>query len=134
MPNKLSQFWKEAAITPGEIIRIESSPTSDLVTQDYYQRGSEEEKKWWTNRDTLALTRAEELFMKALERDPAYARTHAQMAWITFGKHNSLKDYMSEEWGDPLFDSIRNEPEFRQIIGDVETKYEAEHERIRQWL
>ena len=35
---------------------------------------------------------------------------------------------------DPLFDSIRDEPEFQQIVHDVEAKYQAEHERVRQWL
>jgi TolB-like protein/Tfp pilus assembly protein PilF len=35
---------------------------------------------------------------------------------------------------DPLFNSIRNEPEFQQIVRDVEAKYQAEHERIMQWL
>jgi len=35
---------------------------------------------------------------------------------------------------DPMFDSIRNEPEFQQIVRDVEAKYQAEHERVRQWL
>ena len=35
---------------------------------------------------------------------------------------------------DPLFGSIRDEPEFQQILHEVETKYEAEHERVRQWL
>ena len=35
---------------------------------------------------------------------------------------------------DPLFNSIRDEPEFQQIVRDVEAKYEAEHERVRQWL
>ena len=35
---------------------------------------------------------------------------------------------------DPLFDSIRDEPEFKQIVRDVETKYQAEHERVRKWL
>ena len=35
---------------------------------------------------------------------------------------------------DPLFDSIRGEPEFQQIVPDVEAKYQAEHERVRQWL
>jgi len=35
---------------------------------------------------------------------------------------------------DPLFDSIRGEPEFQQIIKDVEAKYQTEHERVRQWL
>jgi tetratricopeptide (TPR) repeat protein len=35
---------------------------------------------------------------------------------------------------DPLFDSVRDEPEFQQIVNDVEAKYQAEHERVRQWL
>jgi TolB-like protein len=35
---------------------------------------------------------------------------------------------------DPLFDSIKDEPEFQQIVGDVEAKYQAEHERVRKWL
>jgi TolB-like protein len=35
---------------------------------------------------------------------------------------------------DPFFDSIRNEPEFQQIVGDYESKYQAEHERVRKWL
>jgi TolB-like protein len=35
---------------------------------------------------------------------------------------------------DPLFDSIRDEEEFQQIVRDVEAKYQAEHERVRKWL
>ena len=35
---------------------------------------------------------------------------------------------------DPLFDSIRDESEFQQIVSDVEAKYQAEHERVGQWL
>jgi len=35
---------------------------------------------------------------------------------------------------DPLFNNIRNEPEFQQIVKDVEAKYQAEHERVRKWL
>jgi TolB-like protein/AraC-like DNA-binding protein/tetratricopeptide (TPR) repeat protein len=34
----------------------------------------------------------------------------------------------------PLFDSIRDEPEFQQFLQDVEAKYQAEHERVRKWL
>jgi hypothetical protein len=33
---------------------------------------------------------------------------------------------------DPLFNSIRNEPEFQQIAKDIEAKYLAEHERVRK--
>ncbi len=35
---------------------------------------------------------------------------------------------------DPLLDNIRDEPEFQQIIRDIEAKYQAEHERVRKWL
>ena len=35
---------------------------------------------------------------------------------------------------DPLFEGIRDDPEFQQIVRDVEAKYQAEHERVRQWL
>ena len=34
----------------------------------------------------------------------------------------------------PLFNGIRNEPEFQQITRDVEAKYQAEHEKARKWL
>jgi TolB-like protein/Flp pilus assembly protein TadD len=33
-----------------------------------------------------------------------------------------------------LLYSIRDEPEFQQIVKDVEAKYQAEHERVRKWL
>jgi len=36
--------------------------------------------------------------------------------------------------GDPFFNDIRDEPEFQQIVRDVEAKYQAEHERVRNWL
>ncbi|KPL16604.1 MAG: hypothetical protein AMS23_09030 [Bacteroides sp. SM1_62] len=35
---------------------------------------------------------------------------------------------------DPLFDDIRDEPEFQQIFQDIKNKYQAEHERVRKWL
>jgi hypothetical protein len=35
---------------------------------------------------------------------------------------------------DPLLDPIRNDPEFKQIVLDLELKYQAEHDRVRKWL
>jgi TolB-like protein/AraC-like DNA-binding protein len=34
----------------------------------------------------------------------------------------------------PLLDPIRQEPRFQKILKDVETKYQAEHERVGKWL
>ena len=35
---------------------------------------------------------------------------------------------------DPMFDSIRSEPEFRQIVKNIETKHQAEYEKVRKWM
>ncbi len=35
---------------------------------------------------------------------------------------------------DPFFKTIREEPRFQEIINEKEAKYQAEHERVRQWL
>jgi tetratricopeptide (TPR) repeat protein len=35
---------------------------------------------------------------------------------------------------DPLFNSIRNEERFQKILQNMETKYQAEHERVKKWL
>jgi TolB-like protein/Tfp pilus assembly protein PilF len=35
---------------------------------------------------------------------------------------------------DPLFDTIRDEPEFQQIMRDYEAKFKAQHDRIKKWL
>lgn len=35
---------------------------------------------------------------------------------------------------DPLFDSLRNEHEFQDIMKEVGDKYQAEHERMKKWI
>ena len=35
---------------------------------------------------------------------------------------------------DPMFDSFRNETQFRQIVKSIETKYQAQLEKVRKWL
>jgi tetratricopeptide (TPR) repeat protein len=35
---------------------------------------------------------------------------------------------------DCLFNSIRNEERFQKILSDMESKYQAEHERVRKWM
>jgi TolB-like protein/AraC-like DNA-binding protein/Tfp pilus assembly protein PilF len=35
---------------------------------------------------------------------------------------------------DPLFDNIRDEPEFQRLMGDFEAKYQAQHDKVRKWL
>jgi molybdopterin converting factor small subunit len=33
-----------------------------------------------------------------------------------------------------MMDNIRNEPGFNEIVDELEAKYQAEHERVKQWL
>jgi len=35
---------------------------------------------------------------------------------------------------DPLYNSIRHEDQFQKIQKRVESKHQAEHERVRKWL
>lgn len=35
---------------------------------------------------------------------------------------------------DPLFDSMRSDPEFIQIVREMEVNYQALHEKVRKWL
>jgi TolB-like protein/AraC-like DNA-binding protein len=52
-----------------------------------------------------------------------------------FNQRQGMPLFMIKEIkNNPLFDTIRNEPEFEQIVRDVEAKYQAEHERVRKWL
>lgn len=35
---------------------------------------------------------------------------------------------------DPLIDSYRDDPVFKQFVSDVEEKYQVEHDRVGKWL
>ncbi len=35
---------------------------------------------------------------------------------------------------DPLFDGIRDEPEFQEIVDDVEARFQVRHEKTRKWM
>jgi hypothetical protein len=52
-----------------------------------------------------------------------------------FNQRQRMPLYMIKEIkNNPLFDNIRDESEFQQIVEDVETKYKTEHERVKNWL
>jgi tetratricopeptide (TPR) repeat protein len=62
-----------------------------------------------------------ELAYKHLEE---FAKTNSQILYIIV----MLKQQ------DPLFDSIREEERFQEILQNMEAKYQAEHERVRKWM
>ena len=56
-----------------------------------------------------------------------YLKDFEQVQAIPLWWLNLLKD-------DEMFDGIRQEDLFQEILLDVETKYQEEHERVRLWL
>jgi tetratricopeptide (TPR) repeat protein len=65
-------------------------------------------------------------------------RGETEKAYENLRIFNQKKEFHSWMVGliqhDELFDSIRDEPEFQQIVREVEDKYQAEHERVMHWL
>ncbi len=84
-------------------------------------------------------------------------RSYVQISWAYYGlaciyafkgdKANALKNLKlfsqnksCELWmlthlkTDPLLSSIRNEPQYTQILMDVETSYQSVHDRVAEWL
>ena len=113
----------------------------------YWQNGKKEEAEYYFKfAQTKDLIRANELkrlgsvarynyydlatiFAFRGEKDEAFRnlRIFNQIQRVPLWIATSIKNI-------PLFDSIRSEPEFQQIVKEVETKYQAEHERVRKWI
>jgi tetratricopeptide (TPR) repeat protein len=112
----------------------------------YWQNGYKEEAKYYFNEQIKYYNKMIELkrslyglytYYKCLagiyafmgERDKAYKnlRIFNQVQAIPLWMSVNIKT-------DPIFNSIRNEPEFQQIAKEIEAKYQAEHERVRKWL
>ena len=46
----------------------------------------------------------------------------------------SIKRLLNLINSDSSLYSLRNEPEYQEILKEMEAKYQAEHERVRKWL
>jgi Tetratricopeptide repeat len=110
----------------------------------YWQNGYKEEAEQWFNKQ-------KRMCKKSIKAGRFYSidANYDLAALYTFmgEKEKAYKNlrivskiYVCPFWlsglikHDPLFNSIRNEPEFQKIISEMEAKYQAEHERVRIWL
>jgi len=81
-------------ITPQEKLQIEKVPTANLTAYDFYQKGLEEFSNFWIDvTNTNSLLKAENLFSKALEADPKFAKAIVGKAEVFWNKHS----YMNRE-------------------------------------
>jgi len=91
----------EANITPEEKVLIEKMPTTSLTAHDFYQRGRDNQIKYWTNGNNEELERAEDLYHKALYYDSTYAPAYIGLAKVYWDKH-FFQDYMSGNFMDSV--------------------------------
>ncbi len=79
----------KAIIAPEEKKLIEKSATASLTAYDFYLRGKEEQNKYMESIPStkISLDRANDLYKKALEYDPSFARAYVGMAQVFWGKH-----------------------------------------------
>jgi len=90
----------KAAITPEEKQLIEKTPTSSLTALDFFQRGREENWKYWMDNDNReALERAEDLYLEALKYDSTFAQAYTGLAMVYWNKHY-WETYFSDEFVD----------------------------------
>jgi TolB-like protein len=110
----------------------------------YWKNGYKKEAEYYFNEQLNYCNRSIEL------RRPLEFYTHYDLAGVYAFRGDKDKAYKNlkifnqkqliPKWivtlikDDPLFAGLRNEPEFQQIVRDVEAKYQAEHERVRKWL
>ncbi|KPL13639.1 MAG: hypothetical protein AMS26_13725 [Bacteroides sp. SM23_62] len=84
----------QAVITPEEKQLIEKVPTTSLTAHDFYQRGRDEQSKYWLDNDNKnALERAEDFYYKALEYDSTFAQAYTGLAIVYWFKHFSETFY-----------------------------------------
>ncbi len=128
--------------------RIENSDgKAGWIGYVYWANGYKEEAEYFFNEFSDFINRGTEFGQEGWELILAYKYFLAGIYAFKGEKDKAIenlkifnqKQRMSFMWlfyfkNDPLFDSIRDEPEFQQIVKEIEVKYEAEHERVRKWL
>jgi TolB-like protein/Tfp pilus assembly protein PilF len=141
--------WLERLKTHGEL-SLYSPFSSNLfnnmhrIGYSYWQNGHKKEAEYYFNEQINYCN-------KIIDLKRLYAQTlypYYDLAGVYAFRGDKIKAYANLRifnqrkteslWmvmlikTDPLFNSIRNEPEFQQIARDVEAKYQAGHERLRK--
>jgi Tfp pilus assembly protein PilF len=112
----------------------------------YWQNGYKEEAEYYFKEQIDYCNRMNELGRESSETSRTFydlalvyafmgekEKAYENLRIINRRQQFSLADFTRIK-DDPLFNSIRDEPEFQQIVRDIEAKYQAEHERVRKWL
>jgi len=95
-------FELKARITPEEKQLFAKVPTENLTAYDFYQRGREEQTKYWLNNENRSeLVNAENLYRQALQNDSTFALAYTGLAWVYWDKYY-WETYLSENFLDSV--------------------------------
>lgn len=113
----------------------------------YLQNGNKEKAEYYFNKQIEISNRLIELHRSTYQEQSGKYLTLAYVYSAMGEKEKALKNLeiynqrkVMSLWDvyafrhSPLFDNIRDDPEFRKIVNDIESKYMAQHERARKWL
>ncbi len=132
----IKQGEREEILYEGSMLRVALA---------YWETGNKKEAERWFNKqikfgeESIELGRsysaqfcdydlaATYAFLGKKDKAYEHLRKFNQSRVFTLWNVTTIKN-------DPLFKSIRNEPEFQEIVKDMEAKYQAEHERVKRWL
>ncbi len=138
---EIVQLYNNETINSGDTIRPNS-----IHGYVYLKNGLENEANYHFDGSIKRLKKEIELNQKNAQR----FESHFKLAEIysATGEKKQALHYLKEiknrktipKYGliwlkeNPMFDNIRNEPEFAEILKDVEAKYQKEHERVGELL
>ena len=146
----LHQYDKSLKYFKKYIKNLEASGSLNLLDMEnlgyaYWQTGNKEEAESYFNREIDYCNKA-----IGLGRSFGNIGAYYELAAIYAVKgekdkvYKNLKVYEERQYftsmyvyllkNDPMYDNYRNEPEFQQIIRNVDAKFQTEHERVRKWL
>ena len=91
-----------AVITPEEKKKITAPPTINVTAYDYILRAREEQWKFWSEGDTMALRNAERFYDKALKLSPDYALGWIWKGTVYFNLHNNSAEYFTNDYADSV--------------------------------
>jgi TolB-like protein/Tfp pilus assembly protein PilF len=104
----------------------------DTIKADYYMNEQISLANLWIERGISAYEgnylRLAQVYALKGERENALANLKL------FDQQGTTSVHAKYIRGYPMFESFKDDPEFRQIMDHLEAKYQAEHERVRQWL
>jgi len=92
----------QVVITPEEKQKIDAIPTKNVTAYDYILQGRQEQWRYWLERDTMALSRAEDLYDKALKLDPDYALGWEKKGSIYWEHNKYSEEYFRENYLDSV--------------------------------